>query len=987
MLALFTSAGVAPLAVAQPAAAPEEKKDDTVSLDKMVVTGSYIPIAADAIATPVAVVGLPEIERTGVTTNVLDVLKKAVPQFTGNANIGSNNANTGSGSTGGGSQASLRNMATLTLINGRRAAVSPITGTGGNQFVDLNIIPLAAVDSIEVLMDGASATYGSDATSGVINIKTRSNYNGVNLGGFYEWTDQTGKWANRGGNFVVGAGNGKTNVTVAGGWSKSDPLWQFEREYSNPQYGTPTYGGVINFGANYFVLNPAYSSPPVAASKPTVAFVTGNGTSGAPSTVQALASIPNAPNGTPYFGKVGSNAYYWGKTSAAGAGVSGFGSGELAFATTDEAEAVAFNLANYVTILQRREQKGAVVTFDHSVNDAIQFFGDILVATTYTFSQINAQPVGTTADFNVQGTHVNNPFNNSVRVRNRFVASPRQYMYDTVFARMVAGFRGEINDRLSYETAVNLNRSDLAYRNPGVISAAGLLGAAGINPAASAAPTPINMFQRDIPSSAVAAANFVGTGYNDFTSELRSWDGRVVYNAFSLASGDIVIAAGGEYRIEALSGTADLNSIPNAETGAIGWTGATSVNPFNAKRDVTGMFAEVQVPLVAPSQGFSWAHAMEIGAAVRHEKYSGDTGNPTVPKFTFRWLPFNDEFALRGSYGESFNAPTLYQLFGPSDVGFTPSVTLLPYGQPDVEDNYVGGQAQIRGGSNPGLAPAESKAVTAGIVWSPKAVKGLSLKATYYKIEEENIVGVISSQSMLQSVEDLGAASPFLAENAGPSNPEGNFINPITGKSLYDVRKEGFRANGDPITAPGQVAGNIDSVYIDRPLVNIATQETSGVDFQAQYKWDIANVGLIDISTTVAFVTDYKFGDEDIGGKATITGGTIPEWQSYTTIAWSRGNLSAYIGNRFVPATDAPDEVSTGITEAEQYSEWDIGVAYTFDGRWWKPLNGLKIALAVNNVGNEHAPQLPDTFPNDSIDTGMYDPIGRRFVISAEYRF
>src|SRR5688572_18580226 len=202
----------------------------------MVVTGSFIPVAADSIATPVAIVGLPEIERTGVTTNVLDVLKKAVPQFTGNANIGSNNANISSGSTGGGSQASLRNMATLTLINGRRAAVSPITGTGGNQFVDLNIIPLAAVDSIEVLMDGASATYGSDATSGVINIKTRSNYNGVSLGGFYEWTDQTGNWANRGGNFVVGAGNGKTNITVAGGWSKSDPLWQFEREYSNPQY-------------------------------------------------------------------------------------------------------------------------------------------------------------------------------------------------------------------------------------------------------------------------------------------------------------------------------------------------------------------------------------------------------------------------------------------------------------------------------------------------------------------------------------------------------------------------------------------------------------------------------------------------------------------------------------------------------------------------------------------------------------------------------
>jgi len=976
LLALFTSASVAPLAVAQTAAASEPTEgDNTLKLDKLVVTGSYIPMAADALATPVTVVGLPEIERTGVTTNVLDVLKKAVPQFTGNANIGSNNANISSGSTGGGSQASLRNLTTLTLINGRRAAVSPISGTGGNQFVDLNIIPLAAVDSIEVLMDGASATYGSDATSGVINIKTRANYNGVALSGFYEWTDQTGNWANRGSNFVVGAGNGKTNITVAGGWSKSDPLWQFEREYSNPQYGTPTFGGVINFGGNYFVLNPAYSAPPVGATKPTVSFT---GTS--------LSSIPVAPDGKAYFGAIDSPAYYWGKATTAGAGVGGFGAGELAFASSPEAEQVAFNLANYVTILQRRESRGAITTFDHTVNDQIEFFGDLMVSVTNTFSQINAQPVGTTTAFNVTSAHINNPFNNTLRVRNRFVANPRQYLYDTNFVRAVMGFRGQINDRLSYETAINLNRSDLSYQNPGVISSSGLLGAAGISPAATTAPTPINMFQRDVPNSAVASANFVGVAYNDFTSELRSWDGRMVYNAFSMASGDIVIAVGGEYRIEALKGTADLNSIPNGETGAIGWTGATSVNPFKAKRDVTAMFAEVQVPLASPKQDLAWAHAMEIGAAVRHEKYS-DTEDPTVPKFTLRWLPFNDEFAVRGSYGESFNAPTLYQLFGPSDVGFTPSVVLLPYGQPDEEDNYVGGQAQIRGGSNPGLSPAESKSMTFGMDWSPKAIKGLILKATYYSIEEENIVGVISSQGMLQDVEDNGPNSDFLAQNAGPNNASGNFINPVTGKSLYDVRIEGFRANGDPITAPGQVANNIDSIYIDRPLVNIATQETSGIDFTAQYKWDVASVGLIDISSTVAYVLDYKFGSEDIGGKATVTGGTIPEWQSYTSFGWTRGNISAYVANRFVPKTEAPDELSSGKTHAEQYSEWDIGVAYTFDGRWMKALNGLKVSLAVNNVGNEAAPQLPDTFANDSIDTGMYDPIGRRFVISAEYKF
>jgi iron complex outermembrane receptor protein len=211
------------LFAANAAFAQQANPDSTVKLDKFVVTGSFIPVAADAIAIPVTVIGSDEIARTGITTNALEVLKKAVPQFQGNANIGSNNANIASGSTGGGSQASLRNLTTLTLINGRRAAASPITGTGGNQFVDLNIIPLTAIDSIEVLLDGASATYGSDATSGVINIKSKADYSGAAVSGYYEFSDQPGKWATFGGNFVTGASSGKTSITIAGGWSHQDP--------------------------------------------------------------------------------------------------------------------------------------------------------------------------------------------------------------------------------------------------------------------------------------------------------------------------------------------------------------------------------------------------------------------------------------------------------------------------------------------------------------------------------------------------------------------------------------------------------------------------------------------------------------------------------------------------------------------------------------------------------------------------------------------
>lgn len=945
-----------PVMAQQANTSPDPGSDEEpVKLEKFVVTGSYIPVAADSGANPVTMINAEDIGRSGITTNPLDVLRKTIPQFTGSGNIGAENANIASGSTGGGSVASLRNLTTLTLINGRRAAASPIQAVGGLPFVDLNIIPLAAIDSIEVLLDGASATYGTDATSGVVNVKTKSNYGGAEVGGFYEWADSPEGWSVRGANFTVGAGNGRTNVTVSGTWSRQDPLWQFEREYSNPQYGTATFGGVINFGGNFFVLNPSLSAPPVGAVKPTVAF--------------PMAASPVAPGGAPYFGAVGSNAVYWGKV--VGGNIVGFGSGELASANAAAgADTVAFNLSNYVTILQRRESRGFITTYDHKFNDAVQLFGDIMYSSVRTMSQINAQPLGAVAT----PAQVDNPFNNTFVVRNRFVTNPRQYFFDTEFFRFVGGFRGDINERLSYETAINLGSTDLAYRNPGVVDAAAYTAAIGTNPVATTtAGRLINVFRRNVPPADVRAANFVGTAYNNFRSSLRSIDGRVLYKAAELPAGDLNVVIGGEFRKETLSGTADLNSIPD-EFGNIGWTGATSVNPFKAARDISSVFVEALIPLASPQQNLSWARSFDLDVAFRHEKYS-DTDDPTVPKVTLRWQPFNDEFMVRATYGESFVAPTLYTMFGPSDVGFSPEVNVLPFGQPDVPANYVTGQSNARTQSNPGLEPATSKSMTVGFVWSPKSIKGLELEVGYWKIDEENIVGFTAAQDILQDVETRGPNSQFVAGGPG--------YNPI-----IDVRLAGYGAQGAPITAPGQVAVNFDNVYLVRSFQNIATQKAEGIDVGFRFRRDVAGIGNFSFASNIAYWINYEAADVPLAGSATAFAASIPRWLSSSSIAWTRGDWDAFITNRFVPAIDAPEEVS-GKTEAEQYTTFDIGVGYRFDNASWAPkfLKGLHVTLTVKNAGDEHPPQLPTTFSNDSVDTSIYDPVGRSFVVSAQYKF
>lgn len=158
----LTAAGLAALlaipalwAQNAPATGADDAKDEALKLDKFVVTGSLIPIAADTPAVPITVMTAADIANTGVSTDLTDILKKTNPFFFGRGNIGSENANTRSGSTSGASTVSLRNRATLVLVNGRRAALSPSAAVGGVTSVDVSLIPPSAVDRIEILSDDA----------------------------------------------------------------------------------------------------------------------------------------------------------------------------------------------------------------------------------------------------------------------------------------------------------------------------------------------------------------------------------------------------------------------------------------------------------------------------------------------------------------------------------------------------------------------------------------------------------------------------------------------------------------------------------------------------------------------------------------------------------------------------------------------------------------------------------------------------------------
>lgn len=880
-----------------------------MELETFVTTGSLIPTAGDIPLAPVSIVSSADIETSGVASNVLEVIRKTTPQFVGNSNLGQSNANIGSSTTGGGSVISLRNTQTLVLVNGRRVAFSPISGSGGFTFVDVNQIPLVAIERIEILQDGASATYGTDATSGVVNIILKNNYEGFQLGGRYSISDNTGNWSEHKMYAAAGASAGKTRINIVAEWSKSDPLWQYQRDYSNPSYGTPTFGGVVNDADfNGFVLNPNLEAPAFNLNLSTQQLIDQE--------IYISVDIFDLLDG------VGDTEQY------------------------------AFNLADYVTILVENERKLISATVTHQINDTTELFADLLYSDQATFSQINAQPLS----LSIPANHPYNPWDMAVTARNRFVEFPRQYFYDTTALRLVGGVRGEIAEGWTYEVGINLNEATQDYRNPGVIESTALNEAAGIDATGDDRPA-INFFDRNVDSDVIAASRAVGVANSKFESTLISIDFRLNGELFDLPAGPVAIAMGGEYREEELSGDADLFSRP-----PLRWTGATTIQPFSAERDITSLFAEARVPVFGEDHDLDLIHKLDLSLATRYESYS-DTDDPLVFKVGFRMEILEDELVFRGTWGESFNAPSLYSLFGPSDQGFTSPQALIPLGETETQQ---WGQAEFRGGSNPELEPTESDSFTLGLVYSPKAVEGLALELTYWNISEDNLVATPPASTILQSVEDLGLDSPY-ADN---------------------VRFGSFE--GSKVTGPGQVfPASPLNTFVTAGVGNFSSQDLDGIDAVIGYAKTLEGSSF-DVKAVFTWFNSYEIqilpddDPQETAGEATDLNGTIPRWRTYITGTYRIGQMSFTAGLTHIPSM--PYEFAPEGAEMDQYTTLDLAVGYSFEENMGI-LDGLRLRVGVNNVTNEMPPLARELFNEANADVATYDPIGRLFFIEGSYSF
>ena len=952
--------------------------------DRVIVTGSNIPSSEEVGAAPVDTIDQGVRDTTG-QEDVESVLTRANPAISsGGGNLGASNASISSGSTLGGSTVSIHGLPTLILLDGRRLTDSAAVAAGGSQFADVNLFPSSLVKRIEVLKDGASAIYGTEAVGGVVNVILDQEFQGFEFSARYGFTEKSDV-QNQRYSGIFGFGDDKTHIVVAAEYVEQDPLFDRDRNFSAVAFGTTNFAGVVRSGTNIYQLNPAadttanLANPGVATTAPLT-----NGT--------YVQSTPGAVNNS-------------------------------------------FNLANGESLTLDQTRLNFFGSADRQlIGNHVVAFGEVLYAQNYSQSYLNAQPLNGAEGVVVPATAPYNPFGqtldinsleggNGLEVANRFVSNPRVFRQDTNFWRVVAGLKGEIIPNYNYEVAMNSSSDQITFKNFNLINGAQLneaiaggFDAAG-NPVTGGAYSMVNgnlqpalnFFSRN-PNPASLVGVF-GTDNRDFETKFEGLDGKITAFPFNLPAGPVGFAAGGEYRHEFLKANIDPQN----------FLGSVPTGDIDVGRDVTAGFGELQIPLVSPDMKVPFIYSADLDGAVRYEAY--DPGDSTwVPKVGFVLRPIKD-IAIRGSFSKSFIAPNLFETNGPNTSGFTNSVTLTP---PTGSE-----QAQVLSGANPNLDNTIADNYTAGIVISPRQIQGLTLNADFFHVEEKRIVGTINTTTILESVNTQGLASPFAGlvrfggfggrEVTGPNQLAGQLDNVFvtdTEQNLGGARIGGIdfgaHYNHDFGTF-GSLSLGIDGTYYlqYKEQTFASTPYFDAIGFYQGLADDVQQYHLTpQIAYSIHGFTASAIGNYTpslrdahevsidpsplVGGVNTSKPGSIlaqtgqdylPKIRDYYTIDL----LFSYEFHYTPPAPpmapapkDGKDGKGGGDSKGMVGAKPEHMMATDSPLRF---LDGLKLSFGIENVTNARPSLIEDSPDSSNTDASIYDPYQRQyyFVITKKF--
>ncbi len=941
-----------------PVRAQDRTGEDIQKLGAVEVTGSRIKRAETEGQEPVVTITSKDIAATGLAS-IGDILQQLSvsgsslnTKFNSAGNFGF--APDGSGVGSGSTTVSLRNLnakRTLILVDGLRW-VNESSASGVSAAVDLNTIPLGAVDRIEILTDGASALYGSDAIAGVINIITKKSQDGAGINLYY-------------GDYSVG--DGKTFSGDMSFGAKSDRYNMF-------------------FDVSHYKQNSISSADFAQGS---AACVPGTGLSNCSSATPFTRILFDTPGGVDYGGLCpGGFCSITANGVAPSGGLQSFPDGYHHFTSADR-----FNFAPYNLLLTPSERTGFFGQFDYKIADNVHWYAKAVYNTRKSVNQAAPEPIFLGQAFcflidrcynvGVDATNPYNPFGFTLDPsspdfglgRRPVEGGPRIFSQKVDTRYFASGLTGEFGAwGHSFNWDVNVVRADNDADQDvvGTYNIAHIQEALGPLSACQADPTcvPLNIFGGP---GTITPAMLAYIQYHEHDTSHQSL-GMVTANIsgdiMQLPAGPLDFAAGYEYRD--LAG----NYSPDAVVVAGDSNGVPS-KPTSGSYNVDEFYVELNIPVLAD---MALAKHLDLSVATRYSDYS-TFGGTTNSKFGFRWQVV-DDLTFRGTYAQGFRAPSIGELFGTFsrfDATLTDpcnnatgqrAINCAILGVPNPATfQQSNPQISVLTGGNRNLQPEKSRNTTLGTVYSPSWAEGNSwsqktdFEFTYYNIRVNNAIQAKDAQTLLDRCADT--------------------LDP----QFCSVQSR---------NAAGYVA------FLDDTLENLGRVKTSGFDFTVNWVGADTSWGRPGASWQNTYVSTYKAVDTSTGEAEPqapgieVTDSGIPRVRSTLRLdwqinSWDFGYAFRYLSSLTEDCAGAagfpicPNPPSAKFPDGSH----KLGAVTYQDVRlsWKTPLETpLTVSAGVNNVWAKDPPVCLSCSLN-GYDASNYDLPGRFWYVEASLKF
>lgn len=885
-------------------AAPVLAQDESSQqLETITVTGSNIRRVDIETSNPVITLDRAEIQKTGKLT-VGDLLQQ-LPTIAGAAN----NPNVNNGGGTGGAFIDLRGLGTnrtLVLIDGRRAINN-----------DINALPASAIERVEVLTSGASAVYGSDAISGVVNFIMRKDYQGAELAFSYGVSDRD-DGARRG--YTLTFGHTSDRGSLFGGidYNKMDQIIAGNRDFAQFALAFYDYGDIVAGGS-------------------------ASGPSGRILNVDAFAGCE----------------YGWGTYEPGAPANGGIPAGFRCF----EVPGDLYNYAPINLITTPQERTNFFLNGNYKISDSSEIYAQVFHNETKSGAQLAALPITlSSSGMVVEAGQMYNPFgvnigaggpgNMGIRLTG---LGPRMSEFRIQTSQGRVGLRGSLFDTdWQYDVwanygHVNYQFANINYFNAGATAFA--LSAACTDPGTQNGmydtTTCLNIFDQADPLTGQLLQDFYSLNTFEGARQKEEQIGIDLNGSlFDLPAGTVQLAVGANYRKFEVRQWADTVTITDPVTSNCN-AGSPSLctAPYSGGYNLKEAYAEVFVPLLSE---LPFAHSVNLIIGDRYSDYSsfGSTNNWKV---ALEYRPIED-LLLRGTVSKVFRAPNTGELYRGLASSFD---TYAPVG--NQPESLSGDQVQtmLSGAAVAGfpIEPEYGKSFDFGVVYDPNWLEGLSISADYWRIYLLNNITRPTGQTIVNYCYGVNGENQFDA-----SNPYCQALN--------------FDSAGMIETIGGPYAA----------YQNLGRLDASGVDVAISYRLPEFSFGSFNVGLQATYMTEYdnEFpGSPRVSAAGTYTNqfGNVPRWRALGNIGWQWGDFSASWQSRYIGRLNnvVYNWLPGGGMPIGSVTYHNFAFGYNIE-----PIN-TRIDLGVDNVGDKQPPYFYDSVTNANIDINTYDPIGRYY--------